>query len=127
MFEYLTNDKYENIVGLLKDVNIVVAGRENLIFQSKFSSIATSLNNQSELLSELLNEIYGVNYKVIVLSNDEWDYEKKKYIDNLNNKYVYKMKEEKNKAQNNVKNEESSSLGVNDLVNILGAEVIEYK
>lgn len=37
------------------------------------------------------------------------------------------MKEEKNKAQNNVKNEESSSLGVNDLVNILGAEVIEYK
>ena len=52
---------------------------------------------------------------------------KKKYIDNLNNKYVYKMKEEKNKAQNNVKNEESSSLGVNDLVNILGAEVIEYK
>ena len=127
VFEYLTNDKYENIVGLLKDVNIVVAGRENLIFQSKFSSIATSLNNQSELLSELLNEIYGVNYKVIVLSNDEWDYEKKKYIDNLNNKYVYKMKEEKNKAQNNVKNEESSSLGVNDLVNILGAEVIEYK
>lgn len=127
VFEYLTNDKYENIVGLLKDVNIVVAGRENLIFQSKFSSIATSLNNQSELLSELLNEIYGVNYKVIVLSNDEWDYEKKKYIDNLNNKYVYKMKEEKNKAQNDVKNEESSSLGVNDLVNILGAEVIEYK
>lgn len=127
VFEYLTNDKYENIVGLLKDVNIVVAGRENLIFQSKFSSIATSLNNQSELLSELLNEIYGVNYKVIVLSNDEWDYEKKKYIDNLNNKYVYEMKVEKNKAQNDVKNEESSSLGVNDLVNILGAEVIEYK
>ena len=127
VFEYLTNDKYENIVGLLKDVNIVVAGRENLIFQSKFSSIATSLNNQSELLSELLNEIYGVNYKVIVLSNDEWDYEKKKYIDNLNNKYVYKMKVEKNKVQNDVKNEESSSLCVNDLVNILGAEVIEYK
>lgn len=127
VFEYLTNDKYENIVGLLKDVNVVVAGKENLIFQSKFSSVAASLNSQSELLSELFYEIYGVNYKTIVLSNSEWDYEKKKYIDNLNNKYVYEMKVEKTKGQNDIKYENGSNLGANDLVDILGAEVIEYK
>ena len=127
VFEYLTNDKYENIVGLLKDVNVVVAGKENLIFQSKFSSVAAYLNSQSELLSELFYEIYGVNYKTIVLSNSEWDYEKKKYIDNLNNKYVYEMKVEKTKEQNDIKYENSSNLGANDLVDILGAEVIEYK
>ena len=127
VFEYLTNDKYENIVGLLKDVNVVVAGKENLIFQSKFSSVAASLNSQSELLSELFYKIYGVNYKTIVLSNSEWDYEKKKYIDNLNNKYVYEMKVEKTKEQNDIKYENSSNLGANDLVDILGAEVIEYK
>lgn len=127
VFEYLTNDKYENIVGLLKDVNVVVAGKENLIFQSKFSSVAASLNSQSELLSELFYEIYGVNYKTIVLSNCEWDYEKKKYIDNLNNKYVYEMKVEKTKGQNDIKYENGSNLGANDLVDILGAEVIEYK
>lgn len=127
VFEYLTNDKYANIVGLLKDVNVVVAGKENLIFQSKFSSVAASLNSQSELLSELFYEIYGVNYKTIVLSNSEWDYEKKKYIDNLNNKYVYEMKVEKTKGQNDIKYEKSSNLGANDLVDILGAEVIEYK
>lgn len=127
VFEYLTNDKYANIVGLLKDVNVVVAGKENLIFQSKFSSVAASLNSQSELLSELFYEIYGVNYKTIVLSNSEWDYEKKKYIDNLNNKYVYEMKVEKTKEQNDIKYENSSNLGANDLVDILGAEVIEYK
>lgn len=127
VFEYLTNDKYENIVGLLKDVNVVVAGKENLIFQSKFSSVAASLNSQSELLSELFYKIYGVNYKTIVLSNSEWDYEKKKYIDNLNNKYVYEMKVEKTKEQNDIKYEKSSNLGANDLVDILGAEVIEYK
>ena len=127
VFEYLTNDKYANIVGLLKDVNVVVAGKENLIFQSKFSSVAASLNSQSELLSELFYKIYGVNYKTIVLSNSEWDYEKKKYIDNLNNKYVYEMKVEKTKEQNDIKYENSSNLGANDLVDILGAEVIEYK
>lgn len=127
VFEYLTNDKYANIVGLLKDVNVVVAGKENLIFQSKFSSVAASLNSQSELLSELFYEIYGVNYKTIVLSNSEWDYEKKKYIDNLNNKYVYEMKVEKTKGQNDIKYENGSNLGANDLVDILGAEVIEYK
>ena len=127
VFEYLTNDKYANIVGLLKDVNVVVAGKENLIFQSKFSSVAASLNSQSELLSELFYKIYGVNYKTIVLSNSEWDYEKKKYIDNLNNKYVYEMKMEKTKEQNDIKYENSSNLGANDLVDILGAEVIEYK
>ena len=127
VFEYLTNDKYANIVGLLKDVNVVVAGKENLIFQSKFSSVAASLNSQSELLSELFYKVYGVNYKTIVLSNSEWDYEKKKYIDNLNNKYVYEMKVEKTKEQNDIKYENSSNLGANDLVDILGAEVIEYK
>lgn len=127
VFEYLTNDKYANIVGLLKDVNVVVAGKENLIFQSKFSSVAASLNSQSELLSELFYKIYGVNYKTIVLSNSEWDYEKKKYIDNLNNKYVYEMKVEKTKEQNDIKYENSSNLGANDLVDILGVEVIEYK
>lgn len=127
VFEYLTNDKYANIVGLLKDVNVVVAGKENLIFQSKFSSVAASLNSQSELLSELFYKIYGVNYKTIVLSNSEWDYEKKKYIDNLNNKYVYEMKVEKTKGQNDIKYENGSNLGANDLVDILGAEVIEYK
>ena len=67
------------------------------------------------------------NYKTIVLSNSEWDYEKKKYIDNLNNKYVYEMKVEKTKEQNDIKYENSSNLGANDLVDILGAEVIEYK
>lgn len=52
---------------------------------------------------------------------------KKKYIDNLNNKYVYEMKVEKTKEQNDIKYENSSNLGANDLVDILGAEVIEYK
>lgn len=127
VFEYLTSDKYEGIVGLLNDVNVVVVGKENLIFQTKFSSVAESLNNQNELLGELFNEIYEIKYKIIVLSEKEWEEEKNKYISNLNNKYIYELKEEVGKKTEKKEKEEKKDISANDLVDILGAEVIEYK
>ena len=128
IFDYLSDDKYSSVVGLLKDVFVVVVGSENVIFVSKYVSILEKINSLNSVVSELLFKVYGFNYKVIVLSEDEWNNEKNKYVNNLNNKYIYKKMEEQQKnAENTKKNENKKNDSIMELVDIVGEEVIEYK
>jgi len=126
IFEYIDDDNFSMIISLLKDVEVVVAGSMNIILSSKYSFVCVKLNNCLSGVESLLFKLYEKKILPIFLNNDEWEVEKKKYINNLKNKYVYHYMEECSveEKKDDEKNDNSIS---NELESIFGKEFIEYK
>ena len=122
--DLLLDDKYGSSAGLLKDVELIVAGDKNIMLLSKYNSLTERLYDNINDIEDLVNYIFNDNFKVVFLDVDEWNYEKKKYIDNLKNgyKYTYKIEKEDKKLDNKKNNDED----LKKVVDILGNEMIEY-
>ena len=73
-------------------------------------------------VEELLYDIFNLKFKVIVITEEEWLIEKQKYINNINEgkKYNYIFEEE-------VKEKENLTNSINDLMELVGTEVVEFK
>lgn len=124
--DYLLEDKYSVIVGLLSDVIPVVASDNYLVLECKYDATALRLNELEEDLSDFLCNIYGKKYKVVSISVDRWNNEKNNYVNSLKKGLKYSLIEEKEfddkKSQEQVKD---SSL--DKLVSLLGEDIIEYR
>ena len=120
---FMLNDKFSNVVGLLVDVNPVVASVDYIVLECKFAATADRLNSLDSIVSELFNEVYNVNYKVVFVSSERWNDVKNKYITDRKNGIVYKLINEDNNISDNVNNNSN----VQKLVELLGEDLIEYK
>ena len=120
--DYLFDEKYSSVVGILKDSDVVVASNEYAILSSNLDSIVARINENYELIQELLGKIFDNNLLIVALSNEKWNDIKKKYISDIKsgNKYVVKKLDEKEKNK-----EEKTA--VDDLIDLVGNSVIEYK
>ena len=120
--DYLFDDNYSSICGLLKDSDIVVASNEYIIITNMLSSIVSRINYSNVDVENLLNKVFGCNVKIVAISNDDWNNIKKEYINNIKkgNKYVIKSLNEK------VDNSKIKT-PVDDLIDLVGNNIIEYK
>ena len=122
----LFDNKYAAIAGLLKDVEIIVVGDANIIFLAKYASLIERLFMNIDLIEEMLFEMFGVNYKVLFLNDEEWKIEKTKYIKNLKSGYKYIYREETLKIKKNVVENEKNDDDIDKIVDIIGDEMIKY-
>ena len=120
--DYLLEEKYSSICGLLKDSELVVASHEYIIITNKLSSAASRINFNFDFVEELFEKIFEYKIKIVSISTDEWNNIKKKYIDDIKNgiKYVIKDLNEKEKIKKN-------KTPVDDLIDLIGENVIEHK
>ena len=81
------------------------------------------LFQQIDKIEQLLYEVFNNKYKVMFLLDDEWKYEKEKYISNLKNgiKYTY-VAEEKIEEKNDKKDED-----IEAIISILGDEIVSFQ
>lgn len=88
--EDLTFDqKYGAIACLLMDSEIQAVGTNNIIFTYKVQSYVEKTNQNSDLITEMLNYLFKQEYKIIALSESEWEQTKKEFISKLNAKIKY--------------------------------------
>ena len=120
--EYLYNDDYSVVAGLLKDSVPVVASEKYIIVSNSLESVANRINDNFSLIDEFLFKIFKNKMMIVGMSNDNWTSEKNKYISNIKNgvKYV-----EKDFISTN-KNENKKS-SVDELIDLMGENIIEYK
>ena len=126
----LDMDKYSNLVGVINDIDVMVVGDKNVIFLVKYDSLLERIYSYLKDFERLLLDIFEVNYKVVFIANDEWLYEKDKYIQNIKSgkKYTYMdEKEEGSNADSNSLNDNESMDDVEKIISFLGEEVISYK
>jgi len=120
----LLDAEFGAVAGLLKDVDILVVGDENMMLLAKYDSLIERLYNQIDLIEKLIYNLCSTNYKVVFLVSDEWNYEKGKYIDNLKKGYQYVYIEEEVDDTNDTNNKVAS--GVDVIIDIIGEDKIEY-
>ena len=107
-----------NILGFIENSKVEVVSKTNVIYSCKTNNEAIIFNNNLDLIESLINDDGNSQYRVICLSNEEWNNEKKKFINNKEKKYEY-IKEEKNIIQ------ESEALDIaND---VFGDKIVEMR
>ena len=120
--EYLYDDEYSVVAGLLKDSIPVVASEKYIIVSNTLESVVNRINENFSLADALLLKIFKNKVLIVGMSNDNWSKEKSKYISNIKNgiKYV-----EKNFINADKKENKKSS--VDELIDLMGESIIEYK
>ena len=121
--DYLLDDKFSVIVGILADVVPVAASNDHLILECKYEATALRLNEIANELSDFLFNIYNEKYKVVSISTYRWNIEKNKYVNNLKKGIKYFLVGEKEENDNS--NLENSTF--NKIVSLFGEDIIEYK
>ena len=117
---YLLDEKYGVNCGILKEVNVVAAGNNNLILVSNFDSVVDKVNMKLAELESTLLSIFGNQYKIIAISNDRWNSEKEKYVLNIKKGNKYELIEEKSN-----KNDNTEKTPVDELIDLIGEDLVE--
>ena len=117
---YLLNEKHGVNCGILKEVNVVAAGNNNLILVSNFDSVVDKVNMKLAELESTLLSIFGNQYKIIAISNDRWNSEKEKYVLNIKKGNKYELIEEKSN-----KNDNTEKTPVDELIDLIGEDLVE--
>ena len=76
-------------------------------------------------MENLLNKVYNKKYNIVAISEEEWDVEKKQYIENIKKGYKYEYITEDKKESEEVNSSEKTQ--VDKLIELVGEEIIEYK
>ena len=128
--EYLLDKNFGVIAGLLNDTIPVVASEDVLVLVSENNSVISRLNEFNGDVSLFLKKFFNLEYKVAVINNVEWDNEKKKFVENKKNNIKYRVISEdscdKNKVSLSDESKKSVNDDVNNLINIIGDDIIEY-
>ena len=130
--DYLVSNDYSYIAGLLKDVEVSVVSSKNMILTSKYDSIIENIYQEYDKVSELINIIMENNYKVVILSNKEFEEEVNKYKEHMKDPNYYEYKEEEKTLIKYVEQvEKNNDLGYTKLVNkaidVFGTDVVEIE
>lgn len=94
--EYISNEKYNKVVNILKNSNLSVASREYLLFTYEKEKDVNLFNLNIEKIEKFLKELLREKYKVVAITNEEWNKIKKEYIKNIENGIKYILQEEPN-------------------------------
>lgn len=120
--DYIDDEEFSVVSGLLKDSNIVVGSNQYVILSCNYPSTASRINSNLEVTEKLLERLFDTKVYVVAVDNDRWKGIKNKYIDDLKKGIKYNVKELENNANN--KREKSS---IDDLIDLVGDSIIEYK
>lgn len=122
--DYISNKKYNMVSILLSSGRIVVASDKYLLFSFKNKSDVLKFDSIYKQIEQFLKIIYDESYKIVAVSDKEWEEMKNNYINNIKNKISYVFIEE-----NDVKLEmsENSNDLENSALNIFGEDTISVK
>lgn len=105
-----------NILGYIENANVMVVSKTNTLFAFNKESEAIIFNNNIGVIEDKYNELNSTCYKFIAISNDEWNVEKAKFINNKERKYEY-IDEVKSEDRIEIKNLAEDIFG-NDIIEI---------
>ena len=120
--EYIYEDDYSMAAGILKDCNVVVASSEYMIIENKYDSGADRINENAVDIEKLFEKAFDMKVFVVGISSSEWEKRRNKYISDIKNGIKYTVKERKIEE-----NEIIEKTPVDELIDLVGDSLIEYK
>ena len=125
--DYIDDEKYSIVSGLLKDSNLVVGSNDYIILSNKFQSIVDRMNCNLSAIENLLEKILGNHVYVAIISDEKWNIVKNKYINDIKSgkKYTLIKNENNNQVDGSIVKEKNNS--IDQLIDLVGKNIIEYK
>lgn len=125
--DYIDDEKYSIVSGLLKDSNLVVGSNDYIILSNKFQSIVDRMNCNLSAIENLLEKILGNHVYVAIISDEKWNIVKNKYINDIKSgkKYTLIKNENNNQVDGSIVKEKNNS--IDQLIDLVGNNIIEYK
>lgn len=125
--DYIDDKKYSIVSGLLKDSNLVVGSNDYIILSNKFQSIVDRMNCNLSTIENLLEKILGNHVYVAIISDEKWNIVKNKYINDIKSgkKYTLIKNESNNQVDGSIVKEKNNS--IDQLIDLVGSNIIEYK
>ncbi len=122
--DYISNKTYNIIAALLVDGKVVVASDKYLLFTFKDESYISLFDSNYKHIEIFMNEIFDNSYKVVAITDLDWEKYRQEFILNKKNNITYVLIEE-----NDVKLEvsESSNELEDSALNIFGEDTISVR
>ena len=117
---YFMNEKYSKVSQLLSDTIPMVVGSDYVILQSDSEGITENIYANLGLTEEFLKEIYR-DLKIVIVTSEEFDKIKNKYIEDKKNKINYQIQEECDRLV-----EEENNL-IEKALNVFGSDIVEIE
>ena len=92
--EYISNAKYNKLVNIVNEMELVVASDDHLLFCSDNEGKLNLFLINLEKIEKFMSEILESKYKVAAVTDEEWNKIKKEYIKNIQNGIKYILQEE---------------------------------
>ena len=118
--KYFMDDKFSKVAQLLSDTEPMVVGTEYMILTSPTDGVMSNLYANLLPIEEFVKEIYHL-MKIVVVSNEESETIKNKYVSDMKNKIVYEVLEEHDKLVN-----ETSDL-INQAIDLFGSDLVDIE
>ena len=118
--EFMSSKNYNSVANLMMKSSIEVVSETEIIFSFKNSFEVVLFDKNINEIQKLLKEVYGKNFNIVALSNEEWNKEKDNYVKNINNGIKYEYIEEKKVVKSSKKKTELQS----SLEGIFGDDMI---
>ncbi len=80
-----------DLLAFVVDSSIVAASEDYLIVTTKLDSTANIMNTKLTEIEANVKNYFSCPIHLVALSQNEWQAEKKQYVQNLKNKYVYEF------------------------------------
>lgn len=130
--DYALDSKYGAAACYLSDATIRAAGSHEIIITFDYESMVSRGFQFSTLIEQLLFKIFDETYYVAYLTEEEWNIEKNKYIENKNNGISYQYlnlsdlnKQQESSSQNiEVKEDSTSNSIVDDAIKLFGENIV---
>lgn len=124
--DFIFDDDFSVIAGLLKDSVPVVASDSYVIIQSDLVSTVDRINQNYDMIEKLFARLFDYKVKIVAMTSSSWMSEKQKYIVNIKNGNKYVIKDDDDVTD--IKNESDKVKSpVDELLEIVGENIIEYK
>lgn len=117
---YFINEKYGKVSQLLSDTIPMVVGSGYVILQSDSDGITTNIYANLNVAEDFLREIYR-DVKIVIVTSEEFDKIKNKYIEDKKNKIIYQIKEECGRLV-----EEENNL-IEKVIDAFGDDIVEIE
>ena len=92
--EYISNEKYNKVVNLLKNSRLIVCSDSYMMFEYEKEKDASLFNFNIEKIEKFIKFMLNKTYSVIAVTKEEWNKIKKEYIKNIENGIQYKLQRE---------------------------------
>lgn len=125
--DYLLDKNIGSIACYLVDGNIRACGDNNIILSYEYESMVNRGIDMYPSLIEVLEHVFQKKYCIALVTDEDWEKEKIKYINNIKNNIKYEIKELKENKNLTESKDDSNSLELDEASLLFGKDIVEIK